>query len=129
MSYKMGDAARMSGVNIETIRFYEREGLFPRPPRTTTGRRIFSDDDIKTLRFLRNARELGFGLVEIQGLLALRGPHNECADVKAIAQKRLEAIRAEQARINESERLLSDAIAKCPGGRTNACTLLALLES
>ncbi|MBV9556444.1 MAG: MerR family transcriptional regulator [Pseudolabrys sp.] len=129
MSYKMGDAARHVGVNVETIRFYEREGILPPPSRTASGRRVFTTTDLKTLAFIRKARDLGFTLPDVRALLALRGPDNNCADVKEIALKHLNVVRAEKTRIVEVERLLSQAIEKCPGGSTKACTLLALLET
>jgi MerR family mercuric resistance operon transcriptional regulator len=129
MNWTIGEISERSGVAVETIRFYEREGLVPRPPRTASGRRVYAPADVKTLTFIRNARKLGFNLEEVRSLLALRGPDNCCTDVKAIAQKHLERIRAQKANIVEIERILSDAVARCPGGRTIDCTLLEVLET
>lgn len=128
MNWTIGEISGRSGVPIETIRYYEREGVIPQPPRTTSGRRVYEPADLKTLTFIRKARELGFNLEEVRSLLALRGPDNCCTDVKAIAQKHLERVRAQKARIIEVERLLSDAVNRCPGGRTINCTLLEILE-
>ena len=128
MDWTIGEVARRSGVNVETIRYYEREGLMPRPPRTTGGRRAYAPSDLNTLNFIRKAREIGFTLDDTRTLLALRGPNNDCADVKAIALKHLEAVRAQKCRILEAERMLSDAVARCPGGPTRGCSLLAMLE-
>jgi len=124
----IGDAAERSGVSIETIRYYEREGVIPRAPRTQSGRRSYAPCDLETLTFIRNARELGFSLDDTRALLALRGPDHRCTDVKAIAERHLVAVRAKMRRIIEVERILSDAVARCPGGRTKDCTLLAVLE-
>jgi MerR family transcriptional regulator, mercuric resistance operon regulatory protein len=128
MNWTIGEISGRSGVPVETIRYYEREGIIPRPPRSTSGRRVYEPADLKTLTFIRNARELGFNLEEVRSLLALRGPDNCCTDVKAIAQKHLERVRAQKARIIEVEHILSDAVARCPGGRTVHCTLLGILE-
>jgi len=124
----IGDAAERSGVSVETIRYYEREGLIPRAPRTASGRRSYAPSDLKTLSFIRNARELGFSLDDIRALLALRGPDNRCTDIKAIAARHLDAVRAKMRRIIEVERILSDAVTRCSGGRSKDCTLLAVLE-
>ena len=128
MNWTIGALARRAGVNIETIRYYEREGLMPPPPRSMNGRRSYASSDLKTLTFIRKARDLGFTLDDTRALLELRGPDNDCADVKAIALKHLESVRAQKSRIIEVERTLSDAVASCPGGPTKDCSLLALLE-
>jgi len=129
MDWTIGGLARRSGVNIETIRYYEREGLMPRPPRTMGGRRAYAPSDLKTLTFIRKARDIGFTLEDTRTLLGLRGPNHDCADVKAIALKHLEVVRAQKCRIAEAERILSDAVARCPGGPTKNCSLLAVLET
>jgi MerR family mercuric resistance operon transcriptional regulator len=129
MNWAIGEFARRAGVAVETIRYYEREGIMPRPPRTMSGRRTYAPSDLKTLIFIRKARDLGFNLEDTRALLALRGPDNECADVKAIALKHLESVRAQKTRIIEVERILSDAVARCPGGPTKNCSLLAILET
>lgn len=126
--WSIGEVSRLSGVPVETVRYYERESLIPRAPRTSSGRRVYGPSDLKILKFIRNARELGFALEDTKCLLALRGPDNCCADVKAIGQKHLDKVRAQKARIDEVERLLSDALTRCPGGKTIDCTLLEILE-
>ena len=75
MDWTIGGLARRSGVNIETIRYYEREGLMPRPPRTMGGRRAYAPSDLKTLTFIRKARDIGFTLEDTRTLLGLRGPN------------------------------------------------------
>ena len=71
MDWSIGELAHRSGVNIETIRYYEREGLMPRPSRTRSGRRAYAPGDLKTLTFIRKARDLGFSLDEIRSLRTL----------------------------------------------------------
>jgi MerR family transcriptional regulator, mercuric resistance operon regulatory protein len=127
--FAIGELARRVGVNIETIRYYERVGLIPLPRRTADGRRTYDQADAKRLSFVRRARELGFHLDDIRALLALRGPGNLCTDVKAIAERHLQQVRADLRRVMQVERILSDAVARCPGASTSDCTVLAILES
>lgn len=121
----ISELARHAGTSAETIRYYEREGLMPRAARTQSGRRVYDDGDFRRLVFIRKARELGFTLGDVRALLA---PDNACADVKAIAQRHLDDVRAELRRIREIERILADAVTRCPGGATRHCTLLNILE-
>lgn len=125
----IGELAGQVGVNIETIRYYERIGLLSIPPRASNGRRRYGPQSVEELRFVRKARDLGFRLEDIRALLALRGPDNACADVKALAQRHLEAVRAELQRAARTEKILADAIDQCPGGATVNCTVLRVLES
>ena len=125
----IGDLARRTGVGIETIRYYERIRLMPQVRRSSGGRRKYRDDDVKTLAFIKKARDLNFRLEDIRALLALRGPDQECSDVKKIAQRHLEQVRAELRRTAEVERILAEAVTDCPGGKTAACTVLKILES
>ena len=77
------ELARQSDVNLETIRYYERKGLLPKPPRSTSGYRQFSRDSVRRVRFIKRAQELGFSLKEIQELLALRiAPGSTRADIR-----------------------------------------------
>src|SRR5437016_870017 len=71
-SLTIGQLAREAGINLETVRYYERRGLLLKPPRTASGYRIFPEEATKRLRFIRRAQELGFSLEEIRELLALR---------------------------------------------------------
>src|SRR5215210_4758748 len=109
----IGGLARQVGVNIETIRYYERIGLMPRASRTATGRRIYDERAASTLAFIRRARELGFGLQDTRMLLELRSTDNGCKEFKAL----------------EVERILSQAIERCPGGATINCTIMKVLEN
>jgi MerR family copper efflux transcriptional regulator len=73
MGLKVGEVASGAGVNLQTVRFYEREGLLPAPPRLTSGYRMFPDSAVLRVRFIKRAQELGFSLTEIRDLLALSG--------------------------------------------------------
>jgi MerR family transcriptional regulator, mercuric resistance operon regulatory protein len=91
----IGQLSRLSGVNIETIRYYERINMLAAPPRTASGRRIYGSTDLRTLVFIRRSRELGFSLDEIRALLRLGGPEKaSCREVREIAAHHLEDIRA-----------------------------------
>lgn len=89
-SYKIGEVAKLSAVGIETIRFYERNGLIDEPPRRPSGYREYSKDTVVRLRFIRRAKDLGFSLKEIGSLLSLRGTNNlKCGSVKQKAEAKI----------------------------------------
>ena len=91
----IGELSKRSGVNIETIRYYERVKLLSPPPRTASGRRVYDLTDLRILVFIRRSRELGFSLDEIRALLRLGGPEKaSCREVREIAAHHLEDIRS-----------------------------------
>lgn len=90
----IGELSKLSGVNIETIRYYERIKMLPAPPRTASGRRVYGPTEKRTLAFIRRSRDLGFTLEEVRALLALGGPERApCADVHKIAGAHLANVR------------------------------------
>src|SRR6266571_6220818 len=90
----IGELSRLTGVNIETIRYYEKIKMLRPPPRTEGGRRVYGPAETRVLAFIRRGRELGFGLDEIRALLALGAPGKaSCADVRKIAAHHLDDIR------------------------------------
>jgi len=129
-SYTIGQLARLTSVGVETIRFYEREGLMPRPPRRASGYRKYSDDAVVRLGFIRHAKELGFGLKDIRELLALRvTPTKTCADVRKRAEAKLADVRARLGMLQRMEAALVELTAACRGrGPTGACPILDALE-
>ena len=91
----IGELSKQSGVNIETIRYYERVKMLAPPPRTASGRRVYDSMDLRILVFIRRARELGFSFDEVRALLRLGGPEKaSCREVREIAAHHLEDIRA-----------------------------------
>jgi MerR family mercuric resistance operon transcriptional regulator len=125
----IGELARRSGVNIETIRYYERVSLLPRPLRTASGRRVFGINDLRILVFIRRARELGFRLEDIRALLRLGGPEKaSCREVRAIATHHLEDIRARLQDLRKLERLLAATVARCSGRTAPECPVLDILD-
>ncbi len=113
----IGEASRQSGVSIETIRFYERDGVVARPPRAENGRRVYSEDAIAELSFIRRCRDLGFPLSDVRALLALsRGVEDDCSKVCDLGQRHLAEVRAKIAELNRLEAALEELTANCAAG-------------
>ena len=125
----IGRLSRLSGVNIETIRYYERIEMLPAPPRTASGRRVYDATHLRMLAFIRRARELGFSLDEIRALIRLGGPDKaSCREVRAIAAHHLEGIRAKLDDLKKLERLLTKTVAQCSGRTAPDCPVLDILD-
>ena len=124
----IGAASRRSGVNIETIRFYERSALLKAPPRTAGGHRVYDTDGVKRLNFVRRARELGFTLDQVRALLALADEEEtSCAQVAALANDQLNAVRGRLADLARMETVLAAMIERCASGTVPACPILEAL--
>ncbi len=125
----IGELSKQSGVNIETIRYYERIKMLAPPPRTASGRRVYDATDLRILVFVRRARELGFSLDEIRALLRLGGPEKaSCREVREIAAHNLEDIRAKFGDLKKLERLLAKTVARCSGKTAPDCPVLDILD-
>jgi MerR family mercuric resistance operon transcriptional regulator len=125
----IGALSRQSGVNIETIRFYERIGILPKTPRSAGGHRLYGQDHALRLGFVRRSRELGFSLDEVRGLLRLvDGGGYSCAEVKAIALDHLADVRSKIADLRRLERTLADMADRCRGGRVPECPVIEALS-
>lgn len=127
----IGTAARKAGVGVETIRFYERRGLIEQPPRPSgNGFRVYPEQSIQRIRFIRQAQDLGFSLKEIEVLLSLRAdPTTDCADVRERAQTKLEEVNNKIARLAAIQSALKSLIDACPGqGAVRSCSILEALE-
>ncbi len=127
----IGTAARKAGVGVETIRFYERRGLIEQPPRPSgNGFRVYPEQSIQRIRFIRQAQDLGFSLKEIEVLLSLRAdPTTDCADVRERAQTKLEEVNNKIARLAAIQSALKSLIDACPGqGAVRSCSILETLE-
>ena len=127
-NFSIGELAESAGVAIDTVRYYERNGLLNPAGRLTSGYRRYGAAELKRLRFIRRAKALGFSLEDIRALLELSAERN-VAKVKRAAQRKLADI---EARIAELERVrsgLRTLIAACPGrGRAEACPILNALN-
>jgi MerR family mercuric resistance operon transcriptional regulator len=126
----IGALARASGVGIDTIRFWERQGLLPAPPRTAGGRRFYDRGAIDRLRFLRHARELGFPLAEIRTLLALaQGAAGGCSEVQALAARHLAGVRDRLERLRRMQAALEATLERCARGEGPPCPLIEALAA
>lgn len=126
----IGELSRLTSVNIETIRYYERIGIMPAPPRTDGGRRIYGEDHLKRLAFIRRSRELGFSLDEVRGLLGLvRGHALTCAEVNKMARTHVADIRQKVKHLKKLESVLTDLAARCHGKRVPDCPIIDALNA
>ncbi|MFQ5566805.1 MAG: helix-turn-helix domain-containing protein [Paracoccaceae bacterium] len=124
----IGGLSKETGVNIETIRYYERVGILPAPPRTEGGHRLYMQPHVKRLTFIRRSRELGFSLDEIRALLHLvDGGDFTCAEVEAITLQHLDGIRRKIADLRKLERVLRKMAAQCDGGAVPECPVIDAL--
>lgn len=124
----IGVLSKQTRVNIETIRFYERAGILPKPPRSVGGHRIYGQDQLMRLNFVRRSRELGFSLDEIRGLLQLvDGGRYTCAEVKTITLDHLADVRRKVADLRRLERTLASVAGKCRGGKVPDCPVIEAL--
>ena len=130
MALTISQVATAADVNIQTIRYYERRGLFPPPRRTPAGYRQYAEDAVARLRFIKHAKELGFSLNEIQDLLGLRVRHGAACD--AVERKTRNKIDLVQQKIRDLQRMkrtLDRLAAACAARRpTDECPILEALE-
>jgi MerR family mercuric resistance operon transcriptional regulator len=124
----IGELSRRTGCNIETIRYYEKIGLLPAPPRTRGGHRLYPDGHLKRLAFIRRSRELGFSLDEIRNLLRLVQGGYTCGEVQQAALAHLKSIRSKLADLRRMERTLSQTAARCEGGTAPSCPVIEALS-
>lgn len=127
----MGEVAKQAGVNRETIRYYERIGLLPRPSRTASGYRVYPHEVVVRAQFVKRAQELGFSLKEISELLSLRvDPHTHCGDVKRRAEVKIEDIQEKVQDLQRMKKALAKLVASCSGrGATSRCPILEALDN
>jgi MerR family mercuric resistance operon transcriptional regulator len=130
----IGALSHLTGVNVETIRYYERIGLTAKPPRTAGGHRSYQPDHVERLRFVRRARELGFGIADIRMLLTLAARRSaSCAEARAVAASHLADVRAKRDDLAKLEKILAGTIkqcdAQCCGGEAPLCPVLDVLAA
>jgi MerR family copper efflux transcriptional regulator len=129
--FTISQLAKQAQVNVETVRYYERRGLLPQPPRRASGYRQYSQDDLAYLQFIRRAQTLGFSLKEIAELLALRvDPTMSCHDVRERATHKLADVDAKIRALEHIRGALEQLIAACSGqGPISACPILDALTT
>lgn len=124
----IGELSRRAGVNIETIRYYERIGMIAAPARTGGGHRAYDDEARRRLSFVKSCRDLGFSLEEIRALLALVVDNDfTCDDVRALTEKHLAVVRSKRAELQRMERALAAMVADCRNGKMPQCPIVDAL--
>ena len=126
----IGEVAAAAEVGVETVRFYEREGLIAEPPRRRSGYREYPPDTVRRLRFIRRAKDLGFTLKEIGELLHLRVDRTRsCADVRTLAKAKMADIEAKMLDLARIQAALTELVRTCRGkGPTSSCPILDALD-
>jgi DNA-binding transcriptional MerR regulator len=127
---RSGEAAAMAGVNVQTLRYYERRGLLPAPARRSSGYRVYDSDAVAIVRFVKRAQQLGFSLDEAASLLSLAGGGPESCDAaNALAEQRIEELDHRIADLVSIRRSLGRFAASCAKPRASReCPLIASLE-
>ena len=126
---KIGELAKLTDCQVETIRYYEREGLLPEPARSEGNYRLYTQAHTERLTFIRNCRSLDMTLEEIRSLLQLSGDDQmSCMDVDRLARSHLADIQARMEDLRRMARELERVIASCHGGQRAECTILSTLR-
>ena len=131
MSLKIGEVAERAEVNLQTIRYYEREGLLPEPPRLESGYRMLPRDAVRRVRFIKRAQELGFSLAEIKELLSIQiDSGKDCSDVQRLARAKVADIEEKIRTLTAMKRVLGGLADACPGcGPSSECPILESIEA
>lgn len=131
MTMLIGALSKRTGCNIETIRFYERIGIMPNPARTQGGHRVYTQDHLKRLTFVRRSRELGFTLDQVRNLLSLVDSDDyTCDEVKEMTLEHMGDVRHKIADLRKLERVLNDMVSQCDRGAVPDCPVVdALFET
>ena len=126
--FSIGDLSRLTQCNIETIRYYERIGILNKPRRTDGGRRIYNQNEMKRLLFVRRSRQLGFKLNEVRELLHLvDGEQYTCAEVERITIDHADEVRKKIKDLKKIEQVLRSMAAKCKGKNIPDCPVIDVL--
>ena len=116
-TYTVGDLATACGCKAETVRYYEKTGLMPDPPRTEGGHRIYSINLLKRLVFIRRSRDLGFSIEQVGELLRfVDEPGHSCGEVKAMAMLQARAVQEKMKDLKRLQKALNEMAARCKGG-------------
>jgi MerR family transcriptional regulator, copper efflux regulator len=112
----IGEVAERAGVQIETVRYYERRGLLEKPPRSASNYRLYPEEAGRRVRFIKCAQELGFSLNDIKEILSLRGvPEAACREVRAHAEAKIKAIHEKIGALTAMKHALSTLVTECSG--------------
>ena len=126
----IGEAADQAGVNVQTLRYYERRGLLPKTPRRQSGYREFADDAVRVVRFIKRAQDLGFSLDEVEELLRLRRNSGRSRQrVRAVAEQRIREVEKKIAELERMRGALRTLVHSCHKGDTLECPIIETLEA
>jgi Cd(II)/Pb(II)-responsive transcriptional regulator len=130
MAYQIGKLAHLTGVPAETIRYYEREGLVGRPPRTAGNYRVYGDSHRERLSFIRHCRSLDLSIEEIRLLLRVRDSSGGCEDVNSVLDQHIDHVTKRLAELRILRRQLIDLRQSCSAERAgNSCGILSGLSA
>ena len=126
----IGEAADQAGVNVQTLRYYERRGLLPKPARRASGYREFAADAVRVVRFIKRAQDLGFSLDEIEELLRLRRNSGRSRQrIRGVAEQRIHQIEQKIAELERMRGALRTLVHSCHEGDTLECPIIEALET
>jgi len=127
----IGEVAKQAHVRIETLRYYERMGLVAPPPRNGSNYRLYPEETVRRVQFIKRAQQLGFSLKEITELLALRATlETPCADIRTRAVAHIDTIEGKIRALHAMKAVLTQLVAECPGqGAITDCPILASLDA
>ena len=125
----IGRLARAAGVNVESVRYYQRRGLVAEPDRPLNSVRRYSEDSVKRIRFIKRAQDLGFTLAEITNLLALEDGRS-CRETRELAGRKLAIVESRLTDLNRLRKTLRELIARCDTSRGKvSCPIIGVLSS
>jgi MerR family mercuric resistance operon transcriptional regulator len=126
----IGQVAKQAGVNIQTVRFYERKGLVTPAGRKASGYREYTAEAVRRIRFVKHAQEIGFSLREIEDLLSLRvDPATTCGDIRAHAEEKMTEVARKILNLQHMQRALAVLVAQCDGhGPVSECPIIEALD-
>lgn len=128
--FTIGELSRLAQVRIETIRYYEKVGIMPHPPRNSSGYRIYGSPHIARLSFVRRSRELGFSQPEVRKLLTLVDEHKyTCAEVRDLTARHLATVRDKIGDLRKLEQALAAMVSDCDGGDIPDCPIVDILSA
>ena len=126
MTMTIGRIAESTGVGVQTLRFYEREGLIEPPARSSSGYRAYDESVVTRLNFIRRAQNLGFTLKEIRELIELHyKPNSDCSDITEVAGAKLDAVEQKISDLQQMRDTLKTLLTSCRGGSTAECSVIA----
>ncbi|QFT54799.1 Cd(II)/Pb(II)-responsive transcriptional regulator [Microbulbifer sp. THAF38] len=130
MEYRIGEAAKRAGCKVETVRYYEQVGLLPQPSRSEGNYRLYSEEHLAQLRFIRHCRSLDMPLEDIRNLLTLRErPKEHCGEINALVDEHIDRVNSQMALLEQLRESLMALRSQCAGpGYTDSCEIVRELS-